>query len=128
MKGRIYVLALVLVLFAPLAALADICDDVNDIANGWNDMANGIHEMDLENLTQRDAEEIDAAIEEAFGATEEFADLLEEHGNAREVKLGRGLNRALKTLWDADGIDAIVDAMDGVVDALDTIVDFCDEQ
>jgi len=128
MKGRIYVLALVLVLFLPMTALADICDDVNEIANGWNDMANAVHELDLESITQKDAEEIDAGIEEAYDATEEFANLLEEHGDAREAKLGRELNRALKILWDAEGIGAIVDAMDVVVDALDNITDYCDAQ
>lgn len=128
MKGRLCVLALVLVLAAPVAALADICDDINDIANGWNDMANGIHELDLNHLTKKDAEQIDEGIQQAYDATQEFADLLEENGNARETKLGRELNRSLQDLWDAEEIDEIVDAMDSVVDVLDNITDFCDEQ
>jgi hypothetical protein len=128
MKRKLYLLALLLVLAAPLAAGASICEDINDMANGWDQMAEGIDELDLRDLTQRDADEIDGAIEEAFDATREFADLLEDEGNGREQRLGGRLNRALDHLYDAETIDDTVDAIDDVVDALDNITDYCDEE
>jgi len=128
MKGKLCVLTVVLVL-APMTAVADICEDVNDISNGWNELANAIDEMDLAALTEADAETIDAGIEEAYDSTETFANLLEDDGNAKEARLGRNLNAALDDLYDTQdsGIDEIVDAMDSVVDVLDEIVDFCDQ-
>jgi hypothetical protein len=130
-KSRSWVLTVVavaLVLVAPMAAVADVCDDVDGMADGWNEMANAINELEEGGFTQEDAEEIDGAIQEAYDVTVAFADLLEENGNAREVRLGRNLNRALEYLYQAEGIDETVDAMDGVVDALDAIVDYCDQQ
>lgn len=126
--SKLCILTLALVLVAPMAALADICDDVNDMADGWNEMANAINELEEGGFTQQEAEEVDQAILEAFDATQMFADLLEENGNASEARFGRRLNRTLDVLYDAEGIDETVDAMDGVVDALDDIVDYCDSQ
>ncbi len=128
MKKKLILLAFALILAAPFAAGADICEDINDMADGWNEMANAIDEAADEGFTRREEREADEAIEEAFVATQEFADLLEDEGNNREQRLGRQLNRALDQLDRADFIEGIIDTMDGVVDALDDITDYCDEQ
>lgn len=120
--------ALTLVVAMPLTASADVCDDVNDIANSWNDMANAVNELDLDYISVREAEEIDAAIEAAWDYTVAFADMLEDYGDVTEERLGMRLNRALDYLYDAEGINETVDAMDSVVDVLDSVVDYCDMQ
>ena len=130
MKIRLRPLLLILSLLAPTVVLADVCEDINYIANGWNEMANALHNTDLSQITEAEAAEVDAAITEAYGATEEFAILLETEGSADEIDLGSDLRYALVTLWNTqDGtLEDTVWAMDEVVDALDNITDYCDQQ
>ena len=127
MNPKLYLPVFLLALTTPLFANADMCEDINDMANGWNDMANGVEDIDLYALTRREIREIDDAIEMAFDATQEFADLLQDEGSRRERRLGGELEDALDYLDEAEDIEETVESMDLVVDALDDLTDYCDE-
>lgn len=127
MRNRLTLLLALLVL-AP-AAHADICDDINDIANGWNAIANALEDSADEGLEDLDLERLNRDIQALLPGTESFGEYLVEEGNAVEQDLGNDLLDSIEDLYDVETDDYasyMVDRIDDIVDSLDQTTDFCD--
>lgn len=121
-------LLLALLILAP-AAHADICDDINDIANGWNEIANALEEDAGEGLEDLDLNRLRRDVDDLLPGTESFGEFLVAEGDARERQLGNNLLDSIEDLYDVDTDDYasyLVDRIDDIVDDLDDTVDFCD--
>ena len=121
-------LLLALLILAP-AAHADVCDDVNDIANGWNEIANALEEDAGEGLEDLDLDRLRRDVDDLLPGTESFGEFLVAEGDARERQLGNNLLDSIEDLYDVDTDDYasyLVDRIDDIVDDLDDTVDFCD--
>jgi hypothetical protein len=127
---RIALLSLVLLLSLPQSAQAEeICDLINDVANGWNDMANLLDADDADSYTDSDFE----AIGEALGALTEssatLAGLLQGAGDDYQVALGEDLEKVILTFADkvdSGNVQYLADSIDGITDAMDRVTDDCD--
>jgi hypothetical protein len=127
---RIALLSLVLLLSLPQSAQAEeICDLINDVANGWNDMANLLDADDADSYTDSDFE----AIGEALGALTEssatLAGLLQGAGDDYQVALGEDLEKVILTFADkvdSGNVQYLADSIDGTTDAMDRVTDDCD--
>lgn len=126
MLRRLAILFFIVALMTPMMAAANICEDINDMANAWNDVANMVDGSDPGDYTEAEAQEIGQAVEEMYESTYDFAEILMDQGNDDEADLGEDLSIALDDLYNSEGIDEIVDSMDYVVDAIDNITDYCD--
>ena len=127
MKAQL-TLVLALLVLTP-AAYADICDDINDIANDWNAIANALEVDADEGLEDLDLNRLRKDVEALLPGTEEFGEYLVEEGNATEQELGNDLLDAVEDLYDVETDDYasyMVDRIDDIVDSLDGTVDFCD--
>lgn len=123
------ILLLTWVLLAPSAAMADVCDDVNDVANGWNAIANALEDSADEDLESLDLEALRDDVDALLPGTESLGEFLVDEGSAREQDLGNDLLDTLDELYDVDTDDYasyMVDRIDDIVDSLDQTVDFCD--
>ena len=121
-------LLLALLILAP-AAHADVCDDVNDIANGWNEIANALEEDAGEGLEDLDLDRLRRDVDDLLPGTESFGEFLVAEGDARERQLGNNLLDSIEDLYDVDTDDYasyLVDRIDDIVDDLDDTADFCD--
>lgn len=125
MKRILAVLIAFIVL--PSAAMADdICESINEVANGWNDVANLVVETGEDGLDEEES----AAVVDAVGAlTEATAALVTilEGGDEEHVALAESLNVhfvILTELTETD--DEAVAAIDGLVSTLDQVTDLCD--
>jgi hypothetical protein len=126
---RIALLSLVLLLSLPQSAQAEeICDLINDVANGWNDMANLLDADDADSYTDSDFE----AIGEALGALTEssatLAGLLQGAGDDYQVALGEDLEKVILTFADkvdSGNVQYLADSIDGITDAMDRVTDDC---
>ena len=126
---RIVGLALLLCWMPASAAMADICNDVNDLANSWNHIANLLEEDAGEDVGDLDVERLERDINNLLGPTEAFGQALIDEGNADEEDLGNDLLDTTDDLRDVDGYDEtayLVDRIDDIVNTLDEVVDYCD--
>lgn len=121
-------LLLVLLVLAP-AAHADICDDINTIADGWNAIANALEETADEGIEDLDLDRLRNDVNDLLPGTETLGQYLVDEGNAREQDLGNDLLDVIEDLYDVETDDYaayLVDRIDDVVDTLDATVDYCD--
>lgn len=118
---------LTLVLALPGLAFADICDDINEVANGWNDVANLINEFGVEApLTRSEERELSTLMSSLRDGSEALVYLLHNEGDSREQRLGDQLADALDDVYDSGYEGELIDSMDEVVDTMDDVVDYCD--
>jgi hypothetical protein len=111
----------------PTLAFADICNDINDIANGWNEVANLVEEYGTdEPLTRNEEHELMSLLAALRDGTEALVYLLHNEGDSLEVRMGDDLADGMDGVYDAVFDEELVDSMDDVVDALDDVVDYCD--
>lgn len=118
-----------LLVLAPAAAHADVCDDINDIANGWNAIADALEQNADDGLDDLDLNRLRRDVDELLPGTESFGEYLVDEGNAAEQDLGDDLLDTIEDLYDVDTDDYasyMVDRIDDIVDVLDDTVDFCD--
>lgn len=122
-------LTLTLLLLAPVAALADVCNDINDVANGWNAIANALEDSGDDGLEDLDLDLLRRDVDALLPGTEKLGEVLIDEGNADEQELGNDLLDSIDDLYDVETDDYasyLVDRIDGVVDVLDATVDYCD--
>ncbi len=120
---------LALLVLVPVTVHADVCDDINDIANGWNVIANTLEDAGDEGLEDLDLDRLNADVNTLLPGTEEFGEYLVEEGNVTEQDLGNDLLDSIEDLYDVETDDYasyMVDRIDDIVDSLDQTVDFCD--
>ena len=120
-------LGLAALVVAPLA-FADICDDVNEVANAWNDVANFVHQYGDEELPDDAYSELRDAVNELAEGTFVFAEALQEYGDDQEVQLGGQIHDAMGAVYNANGSDEAVYALDNLVEVIDRTTDYCDAQ
>lgn len=116
--------ASLLLLAAPFAN-ANICNNINQLANVWNELANATHDASLDGYSQYELDEIDDTLEYAWDATEVLADELTSYGNSTETRLGDRLYTTMDRI-DAAHKDQLVNGIDNMVGAIDAITDYCD--
>ena len=122
-------LLLALLLLAPATLHADICDDINDIANAWNAIADTLEVDAEEDLEDLDLDLLRTDVKDLLPGTESFAEYLIDEGNAKEQKLGDNLLDSIEDLYDVETDDYasyLVDRIDDIVDTIDDVVDYCD--
>lgn len=122
-------LVLALLALTPAAVHADICDDINDIAEGWNAIANALEETAGEDLEDLDLDRLRRDVNDLLPGTQTLGEYLVDEGNAGEQDLGNDLLDAIDELFDVETDDYaayLVDRIDDVVDSLDATVDYCD--
>ena len=126
---RIRLTLLLALLALATAAHADVCDDINDIADGWNAIAEALEDDAEEGLEDLDLNRLRRDIDALLPGTESFGEYLVEEGNAREQELGNDLLDSIEDVYDVETDDYasyMVDRIDDIVDSLDETVDFCD--
>lgn len=115
-------------LLVPMAANADICDDINDVANGWNDVANLVEEYGSDQpLTRAEERQLTDLVVALREGSEALVYLLRTQGDDYEVRLGADLADSLDDVYGARHDITLVDSIDDVVDTMDAVVDYCDE-
>ena len=126
---RIRGLLAFLVLTALPAGAAEICNDINTIADGWHEVANYIDENQDEGISDEEGAalvELSEALGEGTGA---LAGALLQEGNAEEKAMGKKLERHITKLSRVDGDDEVnylVEIIDDLVTTLDEVVAYCD--
>ncbi|MEM7356559.1 MAG: hypothetical protein AAF657_37430, partial [Acidobacteriota bacterium] len=75
------ILLLTWFLLAPGAAMADVCDDVNDVANGWNAIANALEDSADEDLESLDLEALRDDVDALLPGTESLGEFLVDEGS-----------------------------------------------
>jgi len=121
-------LVLGLCLAAPMVQ-ADVCNDLNAIANGWNDIANALERDAGEGIENLDVDRIRSDVDDLLPLTESFGEYLAAEGSGSERILGANLLNSIDWLYDVDTDDFaayLVDRIDDIVDDLDETVDYCD--
>lgn len=129
MHYRILVLTVTLLLLAA-PALADFCNDINDVSNAWAAIADALEEDAGEDVGDLDVDRLVRDVDELLPATEILGEALIDLGNAEEEELGDFLLDTTDDLRDVEDDDLaayLVDRIDDIVDALDDIVDYCDD-
>ena len=106
---------------------ADICEDINDLANEWNDVANFIDEVGDAEFTDSELRTLERYVTDLAEDTYILADALIDLGNNRETKLGVNLRKAMQRVADAETTDSMVRNLDSLVDAIDRTTDYCDQ-
>ena len=108
--------------------LADICDDINGLADGWNDVSNFVNECEEdEEFTDDELETLEKYVTDLAEGTYGLADALIDVGNQKETRLGTNMRKTMSKLAKADDLDKTVELLDKLVDILDKTVDYCDE-
>lgn len=110
-------------------AMADICNDINDVSNGWAAVANALDnsgEVELEDL---DIEALEDDVNALLGPTENLGNFLVEEGNEHEEDLGNEILDYVDDLYDTEGDDFVsylVEIIDDIIGTMDDVVDYCD--
>lgn len=123
-------LALVLTFLAPVAASADICDDIDTVSNGWAAVADALEETAGEDLGDLDVPRLEKDVNTLLDPTQTLGAALVELGNEDEEALGGELLAVVEELHDVTGEDLaayLVDRIDDIVATLDDVVAYCDE-
>ncbi len=127
---RLFLIPILFVFFST-PAKADICDDINDLANAWNEIANFLNEHEDEGFSEADANEIDKLVNLALEPTQNLGEALTKLGDEEEVQLGHELLQYVHELHNrrhGDLVSYLVDVIDDITDTLDGVVDYCDQQ
>ncbi len=120
-----------LFVFFSTPAKADICDDINDLANAWNEIANFLNEHEEEGFSEADANQIDKLVNAALQPTQDLGVALTKLGDEEETQLGHELLQYVHELHNrqhGDMVAYLVDVIDDITDTLDAVVDYCDQQ
>ena len=120
---------LALLLLATPAAHADICEDVNDLANAWNAVANALEQDASEDVGDLDVERLENDVNALLDPTQTLGEALIDMGNDTEAEIGNDLLEIVEDMLDVAGDDLasyLVDVIDDLVDTLDGAVDYCD--
>ena len=118
---------LILISMLAIAAHADICEDINSLANDWNDVANFVDDIrDNDYFTDRELDILERYVTELAEDTYFLADALIDLGNNRETKLGVAMRKTMSQLADARDQDEMVRLLDKLVDIIDRTTDYCD--
>lgn len=118
------------VLGAPVVAHADVCNNINDLANDWTEVANLLEETAGEDVGDLDVPRLERDVNALLEPTEVLGNALVDLGNPDEEEMGNALLGYVDDLYDVDGDDMaayLVDRIDDIVDVMDEIVDYCDE-
>jgi len=108
--------------------LADICDDINELANDWNEVANFVDECSVnDTFTDRELKTLENYIADLTKDTYGLADALIDLGDKRETRLGTNMRKTMAKLAESEDQDTTVIMLDKLVDILDKTVDYCDE-
>ncbi len=129
--NRLSLVLPVLCAFLVIPAKADICDDINDLANAWTEIANFLNEHEEEGFSESDAREIDKLVNLVLQPTQDLGEALTKLGDEEEVQLGHELLQYVHELrgrQHGDMVAYLVDVMDDLTDTLDAVVDYCDQQ
>ncbi len=121
----------VLFVFFSTPAKADICDDIDDLANAWAEIANFLNEHEDDGFTEAEANEIDKLVNVALQPTQDLGEALTKLGDDAEVQLGHELLQYVHELHNrqhGDLVAYLVDVMDDITGTLDAVVDYCDQQ
>ncbi|HEX9732833.1 MAG TPA: hypothetical protein VGG06_12710 [Thermoanaerobaculia bacterium] len=123
-------LVLVLVILLPATAGAELCDDIDAVADGWAAVADALEETAGEDVGDLDLPRLERDVNILLDPTEKLGNALVEFGNADEEALGNDLLDMVDEIHDIDGDDLaayLVDRIDDLVDTLDDVVAYCDE-
>lgn len=111
------------------AFAAEICEDVNDVANGWNEVANVIAEHQDDEWTDADIDGLIDLVGTLHDSSSALASALGESDNPSHPALGARLQSELDdvaALTTADDAGLIVDEVDDVTAEMDIVTDDCD--
>lgn len=123
-----FLTALVLFMLFAGFAHADICEDINSLANDWNDVANFVDDIrENDYFTDSELDTLERYVTELAEDTYILADALVDLGNQRETRLGVQMRKAMARLADAEDQDEVVRSLDKLVDVIDRTTDYCDE-
>lgn len=129
MQMRKTLITCALLLALPMAApAAEICETVNDVANGWNEVSNLIKETGGEGFTDAESKQIGEAVGNLTETTGVLAGLLQ-NGNEDQAALGGYLEGMLTGLAESsgdEGAEFVASVIDEVTSTLDKVTDDCD--
>jgi len=123
-------LALLLWIVVPAKAGADLCDDINTVADGWAAVADALEETAGHDVGDLDVPRLEREVNSLLDPTQKLGNALVELGDADEEELGHALLDMVDELHDVTGDDMaayLVDRIDDLVDTLDDVVAYCDE-
>lgn len=123
-------LPLTLILLAPAVAGADICDDIDTVADGWAAVADTLEETAGEDVGDLDVPRLEHDVNALLDPTHTLGAALVEQGNEDEQELGHAILDMVAELHDVTGDDLaayLVDRIDDIVDTLDEVVAYCDD-
>jgi|GEM_PF-3244636 len=129
MRKTLLAVAITVLAALPMSAFADdICDAVNETANGWTELGNLLDESKGDGFSAEEIESLSSVVADLTALTQNFANLLQT-GNDEQVTMGAELEGTLSVLADddaAEDVNYLVSVMDQVTDKLDSITDACD--
>ena len=133
MRDRVMVLipvALCLFLWTSPGAFADVCDDIDDLAESWAVIADALEETAGEDVGDLDVPRLERDVNRLLAPTEALAQALIDLGNIDEEEMGGTLLGLVDNLADVTGDDMaayLVDRIDDLTIALDDVIDYCDQ-
>ena len=110
-------------------ALADVCDNIDDLADGWAAIADALEADAGEEIEDLDVDRLERDVETLLPWTEGLGEDLADFGNLQEEEMGEDLLDVVDELREVEIDDYaayLVDRIDDIVDCMDHIVDYCD--
>ncbi len=130
MRRTMLIWVLSILCLAPtIQADPQICDIIDDLADGWAGVADAL-ELDAdEEVGDLDVRALRSDVNALLPATEDLGELLLDFGDPYEEEMGDDLLYVVEEVYDVregDFAAYLVDRIDDVVDSMDHIVGYCD--